>query len=272
MVSSSDLSTKVLLKDLKNTLPIPVKGKTDQSFSFIDWTMKEEKELAKIQAKNPTMGRFVSAVLCLMLKSIHGEDFAALDEKARILAINQMFLGNVLYMYVYLRYDQLSAEVKFDYTCPFCRTPVKNFTASLDDLDIDTKKVDYQEIIDYRLRKPVTLVKGDQLVEVVKLSMAKWDVMERADTQESTDMASMKEHTFKGSIKGFEGVTGFATDEVVAKLHKIDIELLQKVIAEHNAGPTIVSEIECKKCNNTFYRQIDWSYESFFGVGSLPQA
>jgi len=41
-------------------------------------------------------------------------------------------------------------------------------------------------------------------------------------------------------------------------------------ISKHNAGPTIQAEMFCNRCKQTFFKVIDWGYESFFGIGSLP--
>ena len=263
---------KVLLKDLQNKLPIEVKGKKNQFFTFIDWTMDEEKKISKLKAKNPSMGRFVTSVLSLMIHEIHGEEFHKLEDSQRKLVINQLPLGDVLYMYVFLRYDQMGNDIKMVFECPFCGNKIENFTAQLDDLDVDCKVGDYDEDVTYKLRKPITLDKGEQLVETLKIGVAKWDSMEKADTQESADEGTMKAHTFKYSIIGVDGIDEFvSSDEIIKKMKKIDIEMLQQLISKHNAGPTIEAEIECPKCSNTFFRAIEWGYDNFFGIGSLPQ-
>jgi len=268
---SNIVKKQIQLKELQNKLPIEIKGKKDQSFSFKDWSMEEEKQIAKIKEKNPSMGRFVSSVLCLMLKDLHGEPFNSKEDKEKILTINQMPMGNILYMYIYLRYDQMGSELRLDFDCPFCANKIRNFTATLDDIDVDCKVGDYEDLIEYKLKKPVTLDKGDQLIEKVKIGLSPWDIMERAESSGSFDEATMKQHTFRYSIKEIVGVTGHVVDEFMKKLKKIDIEFLHKTISEHNAGPNLQAEVECSKCKQTAYKSINWGYDDFFGIGSLPQ-
>lgn len=269
-VTKSDTIKNVQIRELKNHLPVETKGKIDQSFTFIDWGMNEEKQIAKIKEKNPSMGKFISAVLALMLNTLNGEDFKNKKDGEKKLIINQMPMANVLYMYVYLRYDQLGEEVKMAFPCPFCGHTNKDFNADLNDIDVDCKCGAYEDVVEYKLKKPITLEKGQQLVDTLKIGIAKWDVMEKADSQEANDEASMKEHTFRCSIVGVNGDVKVLPDEIIRKLKKIDIERIHKIISTHNAGATIQAEIKCPKCKASYTRQVDWGYENFFGLGSLP--
>lgn len=263
---------KTTLGKLKNKLPIEVKSKADQTFTFKSWGMTEEKKLAKLKDKNPSMGRFVSAVLKEMLTTLHGEDFEGLDEKDKGLILNQLPMGSVLYMYLYLRYDQLGPEINLQFDCPYCDKKIKDFIANIEDMDVDCKTGNYDDVEIYKLRKPITLDAGNQLVEALKIGIGKWDIMESADRVNSNDEATMKEHSFRRCIVGVEGVdTQISPDSIIKKLLKIDIEGLHSFISNHNGGPSVQAEIECPVCSAEFSHTIDWRYESFFGIGSLPQ-
>lgn len=264
--------SKLLLKDLKNKLPIEDKSKQDQTFTFRDWGMPEEKHIAKLKDKNPSIGKFINKVFCYMLATLNGEDFQVLSEEQKMLRINQMPMGNVFYMYLYLRYDQLGNDIVMSLECPICSYKTKEFIADIGDVDVDCKIGNYDETFIYTLRKPVTLDKGNQLIEKLKLGLAKWNVMERADDQASANQAIMKELTFRNSIVSIEGIdTPMVPDQIISKLRKIDIEYIQRMLSEHNAGPTIVIDAECSKCGKSHLRAIDWSYDNFFGIGSLPR-
>lgn len=263
---------RITLKDLQNTLPIHDKEKTDQTFTFREWGMAEEEKLAKMKGENPTMGKFVSSVLCLMLKSLHGEDFEGLEEKKKKLVINQMHSGNVLYLYMYLRYDQIDDRLALGFKCPFCAHDIKEYVVSLNDLDVDCKHGQYEDHEEYDLRKPITLEKGSQLVETLKLGLTKWDTIERAEHSNVTrEYEGMKSALLSG-IAGVKGVDGFVNvDEIVSKLRKVDIEYIHAKLSKHNAGPDIQVEVKCDKCGNKAFQTIDWTFDSFFGVSSLPQ-
>jgi len=259
--------------ELLNSLPIEIKGKKNQTFTFKDWGMREEKLVAKLRDSKTNMGKFISGVLRLMLKELCGEDFTSKTEGEQKLALNQMALANVMYMYLFLRHDQLGEEINLTFGCPSCDHKIKNYTANLNDLDVYCKFGDWEETINYKLKKPVNLTKGDILVETVKLGICNWDVMEKADTTgKDFNEAVMKERTFRDAIKGVEGHDGYIDmGEFIEKLKKIDIEFLNRKISEHNAGPEVQAEVSCDKCGFEFIRHLDWSYDSFFGLTSLPQ-
>ncbi len=265
------MSTKSTLGKLKNHLPIEVKSKKDQSFTFIDWGMDEEKIVSRLKEKNPSMGRFISRVLVEMVETLHGEDFRTLDKKERNLIINQLPMGSVLYMYLYLRYDQLDEEISLNFDCPYCQSGATNIIANLEDMDVDTKVGDYDELLEYKLKKPITLDEGKQLIDTLHIEIGKWDIMESADRLSNQDEATMKEHTYRRSLV-VKGDNPVSIDKVLKKLRKKDIEKISGKISEHNAGPSVTAEVKCPKCDREHTHTIDWRYESFFGVGSLPQA
>jgi hypothetical protein len=164
----------------------------------------------------------------------------------------------------------MGAEIAFNFQCPFCSNKIRNFIASLDDVDVDCKVKNYPDTVSYKLRKPIDL-DGKQIEEIA-VCIAKWDAMEKARDQKSNDEATMKEHTFRNSIVGVTGISGYVdSDLIIAKLKKIDIEYLHKTISKHNAGPEVAAEVKCDKCRGEFFRAIDWGYDHFFGIGSLPE-
>jgi len=269
-----DISTPnstMFLKDLGNRLPIEIGGKELQYFKFKDWTFKEEEYIAKTKTKAKNIGRFITEVLVHMLVCVGDEDFETKDRNEKLIFLSGQPMGNILYMYIYLRYDQLGEDLKLVFKCPFCNHNVDDFVTDIGQIDVDCKFGQFDEIVKYKLKKPITLESGEQLVDHVKLGLAKWSMMEQTENG-ILDEAEMKKYSYRHSIVGVDDVTGYVSpDEVINKLKKQDIERLSVAIATHNAGPSIQAEIECEKCGNKFWRQIDWSYDHFFGVGSLPQ-
>lgn len=273
MTESKDTSVKSTLKELANKLPIEIKGKENQFFTFKNWGMPEEKKIAEIKGENPNMGRFISQMMYLLLDTLHGEDFGGQEEAKKILTINQLPMGDVLYMFIYLRYDQLSEDISMGFHCPNCQKLVKDWVADLGDLDVDCKRGDWEDTVTYKLKKPITLEKGEQLIDNLKLTVAKWDAMERATEEIATNDAARQEHQLKACLQGSEGYEGHLdANEVINKLAKKDLEYLQKVISSHNAGPSIQAEVQCSRCKHKYLQMIDWSYDNFFGASSLPQS
>jgi len=263
---------KTTLAELGNQLPVHEKGKTDQYFTFIEWGTPEEKKIAKIKEKNPNMGYFVSQVLMLLLDRLNGIDFHGMEDKMKILALNQMRLANPLYMYFYLRFHEMGEHVTLGFQCPNCRKRENEFIANLGHLDVDCKCGEWPDHVIYKLVKPITLAKGEQLIDNLKLKVGLWDIMEKMDLETANDEAETKIYTLKNHIDGSEGFSGFLDpQEIVDKIKKTDLERTQRVLAAHNAGPAIRQEIECPKCRFKFNHALDWSYDHFFGASSLPQ-
>ena len=94
-MSDKVTNLKTTLGKLQNNFPIELKDAVNQSFTFKDWGMKEEKLIAKAKEKNPSVGRFINHILCEMLETLGGEDFSSLDLSKRKLKINQLPMGEI---------------------------------------------------------------------------------------------------------------------------------------------------------------------------------
>ena len=102
------------LQELGPNLPIQTKlnGQyvKDRSFSFIEWDMELEEKLSKLQAKSKNIGTFINQMLCTVLDNFCGIDFQSLKDHEKTLMINQLEYTNVMYMYIYLRVEELGEE------------------------------------------------------------------------------------------------------------------------------------------------------------------
>lgn len=267
---------KTTLEKLGPNLPIPLPPTKDQKFttdfSFKSWGLSEDKTIGEIKRKAQYMGPFINKVLGLMLHKCGGVDFAASDDSKKEYMLNQMPMMNVLYMWIYLRYDQLDEMIRLDVGCPGCGRMNKNFTASLAGLDVDVVEKDDKEIAEYVLKKTFTLDKKDsEVVKNLKIRRTPWEAMDRADDETTTNQGKITELIFHKSIVGCNDETGYVDFEKVAKkIRKRDIERLSIEIQDHNAGPSLAIEGKCAFCPVTFFRQLDWSYDTFFGNSSLP--
>lgn len=254
---------------LKNHLPIGISDRPKRDFTFRNWTLEQEKKISEFRKANRSHGAFVNKVLCYMLESLAGEDFNTADDGRKQLMLNQMSLMDVLYMYIYLRYDQLDSGIRLHVTCPACGKVNKDFVADMNGLDvktIDGKDAPLQELV---LKKPFELEKTK--VEIIKVRRTPWDAMEKATDEVTTNNGKMMELIFDHSIVGINNEEGFTDIQALLKnLHKKDFERLSALMVKHNAGPSLIVHDNCKFCGSEFYQQLDWSYDSFFGASSLP--
>jgi hypothetical protein len=262
----------ISLKELGQNLPVPVDGKKNLSFSFKSWGLDEEKEIGEMKRKSQYMGPFISKVLSHMIEDLCGEKFSKMDENARELLLSKMPMMNVLYLWIYLRYDQLDEMIRLDVGCPGCGRMNKNFVASLSGLDVDVPEKADDPIAQYKLKKPFKLTDKDaELTKVLKFSRTPWFAMDTADDEVTTNQGMIMELMFSKSIVGTDGEEGFIDLESInKKIRKRDFEFLSNAIQKHNAGPSLAIEGKCHYCPTKFYRQLDWNYDTFFGSSSLP--
>lgn len=260
---------KVTLKELGPCLPIPVPGLQNQFFKFKNWGLAEEKKIGEIKRKSNHMGPFVNEVLSMMLEECGGIDFTKKETHEKKYEIHKMPMMNILYLWIYLRYDQLDEEIRMNVGCPGCGRVNQNFVANLQGLDIEVPEQDDANTIEYKLRKSFEV--DGKLISSFKINRTTWGCMDSADDETTTNQGKIMEIMFKNSICGVNDETGYMdVDKILQNVKKIDIEHLSNAIQKHNAGPTLSVEGKCSFCPTTFFKTIDWSYDSFFGSSSLP--
>lgn len=269
---------KTTLDQLGASLPVlrydqDKKPVADSTFSFLEWDMETEEKIAKIQKKARNVGQMVSQILCLLLDRFCGTDFQALPKDQQILLVNQLEFTNVMYMYIYLRTEELGYELKLDVTCPTCKKLNKDFVADLRTLEIHTKNETCQREHVYQLQKPVIMSDG-VVVSALGYDVARWDVMERATADVAENGAKMKQLLFMSSIRQVktdkDDAAKILVESVVKKMKKIDIEKISAAIVENNAGPLMAMKGVCVHCESEWFRMLDWSYNYFFDSSSLP--
>lgn len=264
----------ITLQELGNKLPIPLEGKEDLSFTFKSWGLTEEKQIGEIKRKIQYMGPLINEVLALMLVKCAGEEVQKMDEYQRIAFLSDMPMMNILYMWIYLRYDQLDDQIKLNVACPGCTRMNADIVASLNGLDIEVIGKEDESIAKYELKKPFKLEETDaDEIKVLKLKRTPWSCMDTANDEVTTNQGMIMDLMFRHSIVGWDDEEGYADYDLLnTKLRKRDIEKLSSKIQEHNAGPKMAVEAKCKYCPTKFYRQLDWSYDHFFGSSSLPMS
>lgn len=273
------LYRKTTLDDLGPNLPVlrsddagkPIEGR---GFSFLEWDMETEEKISEIQKKAKNVGQMVSQMLCLLVSDFCGKDFQSLPRPEQILTINQLEFTNVMYMYVYLRTEELGYDLKMDVTCPSCKKLIKDFVADLRTLEIHAKDEDCTRLHTYHLQKPILLDDG-AVVESVTYDVSKWDTMERATADVADNAAKMKQLLFRSSIREAslqDGKTSkrvIPVETVIKRMKKVDIERIANAITENNGGPLMAMKGVCIHCGSEWFRMLDWSYNYFFDSSSM---
>ena len=267
------------LEELGPNLPIQrigLDGKSiaSRNFSFHEWTMETEEKISEIQSKSKNVGHMVSQMMGLLLDEFCGEDFQSLSADQKVLLINQTEFTNIMYMYIYLRTEEMGLDLKMDVTCPTCKKLNKGFVADLRSLEVHVKDETHERRLKYDLIKPIIMENGD-VVASVEYDISKWDTMERATAEVADNAGKMKQMLFRSSILSAEAKTSdgkkkqYPVDLILKKLKKIDIEKLSGCVTENNAGPLMAMKGVCVHCKSEWFKVLDWSYNFFFDSSSL---
>ena len=274
-----ELYRTVRLSELEAKLPVfpaSINGRNFEKneFSFCEWTMETEEKLSEIQNKSKNNGEFVNQMLCLLLDSFCGISFVDLPENEKTIIINQLEFPNVMYMYIYLRYEELGSEIKMDIECPAqnCKKMMKDFTADLGSLEIRVKDKEHSRKGTYELKKPILI--GDKTITAFKYDVPKWDYLEKATDTTLANNGMFKKLMLEASVVGIQdgGKDSEGYNDVVnlvKKMKKFDIEKLIALIVENNSGALMSLEGKCEHCKTEFRKQLNWTFDYFFDSSSL---
>jgi len=262
---------KTTLKEQGAKLPVPYEKLGDKlDFEFKPWKLKEEKEIGKLRKKQRHTSKFIREVFEYMLSNFGGQEWDSMDKREKKVLLNQMPYSNILYMYIWLRYEALGEEVKFTgFQCPSCGHEVKDFVGDLESLEIEIPEEDDKKKL-YELKKPFRM--GDVQVEGVYTVFTPWDVMETV-TPGTSDAGTVKETFIRRSVvkvkTDLQDEADLNVVQLIENLTKRDIEGLYEHISESNGGPNMGIELDCPACEYHMVKPLDWDFEVFFGSSSL---
>lgn len=267
---------KTTLGEWGPQLPIGVldpAGQVGRSLEVRKWRMKEEKEIGALRAehRNKNVGKYVSALLARMCTKLGPHTFDdSMRVEDRLLIINQMYMADVLYAYVWLRFKSLGKDLPFAPRCPYCRNEF-SFKANLNSLDVvavfDHEKMPWE----YELSEPIS-VRGKEVTKLV-IGSPRWAMLESADNSAISELntGGIKSALIYASVQslGDEQDVALAPGEL-DDLVKYDIEELTRLMDERTMGPIMALEGACPRpaCGRTFQLPVNWTSEDFFSTSS----
>ena len=248
-----------------------------KGFSIRPWRMKEEKELSrhKKDSQGISLAQYVSMVLGTMCSSIGTHNFDAPgyadNPAARRVIVSQMYMGDVFYIYAYLRREAIGNEMGVKITCRRCNKDY-DYVADLGSIEVRTAETLEQMCWDYKLKHPIT-IRG-KTIHTFRMAPPRWSAMESIAGNPSEGVA--KEVTILASITGLNGESNpvMLVPAEIQELSKYDIEKVTSEIDNHYLGPKMALELDgshaCPHCDHRDKRllPIDWRYDSFFSTSS----
>lgn len=261
----------VLLKDLGPQLPLGVlceDGSYDKTIEVKRWTAREELELGELREENKdsSMPKYITMVLASMCTRIGPWDFEKMKPVEKHLKISQMFAGDVLYLYCWLRYKSLGGELVMKLTCPNCD---KDFDYNFDIENIEVKCGNMLEEFqwEYKLRDPFKI--RDKKNSGFLMGPHRWNALETLGSVSSPNTGEVKLKVIHSNIQHLldSPEVKIISEKELLDLTKIDLETLITRIDNDRLGPDMSFETKCK-CRRKFTRSIKWEFDDFFGVSS----
>lgn len=269
--SNKDKYIKTKLGELGSRLPIGVEvnKKLIKDIASRPWRFKEEKELGAYRDENKglTLGAFISHMMSMMMTKIGPHNFSEPITKAtapeRSLIVNQLYLGDVLYMYGYLRKVCLGKDVHSVIPCPFCELKNERIL-NLDELDVFVVDDPSRLIQEVELYDGVKIF--GELRKKLKVRPPTWMIMQNQDMF-GDNLALRTGLLINECVVGAEGIEGnnpiVIIENDMDEMSKMDIELLSATI-EDTPGPKMAVELDCARCRQQSLQIIDWRYDAFF--------
>jgi len=261
------------VRDWGQRLPIGLLagGQLHRDFGFKQFRMKEERELDAVRkdAKRMSMADFVAAVLSHMLTVLGPyQDFQSLSEQERKMIVHQMWLGDVMYAYIYLRISALGEVIKFKVECPSCGTK-SDLPADLYDTDVKIAEGEAALVRSIMLRDGLILEAGGEPVKNLYIQPPRWNAMTSLRAPGTFSLGDVKMAILLSSIRQAGEGRFPLTSQVLDLLTKYDLESLARSIDSMSPGPDMTVETICPACQREGKHPLDWSYDFFFTSSSL---
>lgn len=275
---------KLPLQEQGPRLPIGVADLSGQQhckdFNVRPWRLREERELGALfqSQDSKRFGRYVALILAHMCLRIGPHDFEAAVIRGRVVnkkllserlaIIDQMYLSDVLFLYLWLRVQSLGKDLPVDLICPRCREKIP-FIADLHSLDV--RSVDTIEDAEWQfgLKTPVQI--REQEVGVFAIRPPRWSALGSVGS-DGRNFGELKASVIHSSVYtvGDMDPSSLAPHEF-DEMTKLDFETLTTEIDNKAIGPDFMLEVDCPGCGRQIRSSIEWASEDFFGVSSRLQ-
>lgn len=261
----------VQLKELGAHLPLGIldSGSYVRDIALRPWRMAEERELGRIRDanKDANIATFVSLVLSVMCTRLGPHDFGNMKPEQRRVIIGQMFMGDVLYVYVWLRVQTMGNMLDLNLTCASCGHKFP-FKADLETVEVETAETEDAASWTYKLRDPFKI--RDRMADAIRMGPTRWNALEMMDGRGGMNTGAAKAGIIQGCFRGLadDDKPMVIGDSELDDMSKWDLEHLTTEIDDYSIGPNMAVEGKCPRCNRDFRTSMDWGYDSFFGVSS----
>lgn len=266
----------VTLGELGQVMPLGIMtndGNYSKSFEIKRWRMKEERELGEKRDANrdSNMAQLVSTVLSMMCTGIGQHDFTNMKDAEKTVHISQMYVGDVYYIYVWLRRKSIGNKLNLVMKCSRCSHSF-DFAADLDTVEVNKCETLGDALWDYELQDPFE-IRGRLVTEFI-MGPPRWITLENMRGAGSRNIGAAKASLISGSISSIKDwlddkgqpLQIALTMNEIDEMGKADIEAITSKMDENAIGPNMSVECTCPRCRTEQKMAIDWSYDNFFDI------
>jgi len=272
---ATDVRKVTTLAELGAKLPVGIAGASGlvKGFSVRPWKTKDDREIAKRKKPDMNIVQHISLIVGTMCSQLGPHPLAEMKSEERSIVMSQMYMGDVFYVYCYLRRQALGRSLGLEFTCGHCGEKIP-YVANLDTLEVRTVEREEDLLWSYDLQDPIEI--RSTKVKRLQMSSLRWTTLEQtAAVNQGADYVA-KMAALKGSIVGINDSDKpiLLAEEELDDMSKFDFEAVTEQINDHHVGPDMSVEDECKpgQCprggGRKFKVGINWTYDSFFAVSS----
>lgn len=269
---------KPTLGEFGKVLPVGYRdqdGDLHREFSLLDWDWDLEEELGDLaeKEKDMPMGVYISEIVGRGLEKLGVIDFTRLKRSQRRMVISQLYFGDALYIYIWIRIKALGHVLKLgDFTCGSggCAHVIRGYAGDLRSLEVLAPETKDGEVPTRLVSVPEFSYAGAVRTQV-EVGPLRWSFMETDDVGVLTNPAKFRVATLRNGIVGVPGAPEAPVHLTRDHLQALGVGAVNDLVdAIDEVGGGAVMQVggQCPRCKGAYLREIDWSYERFFGRSS----
>ena len=261
-----------IVKEVRNEATKVVESKLLKDFEVSKLDFKAERKISAAWTLMQKSGNvnpldYIVCVLSHTVERLAGQNFQKLDHDQRMLVLNQMWVGDVLYLYAHVRIVTLGEEFSIkNIQCPRCGESIERYPVDLGTLEVAIRPDEESLYKWIKLRDGFEM--DGETRKKIKMSPATFYSLSHGGT--SGDQAAMFAELMKNCVVEIEGVpSGFLlTDKEIDQLSGYDYVYLKEQSDYVSGGPKWEVDVSCSRCNFKWTEYIDWMYGNFFSLSS----
>jgi len=237
----------------------------DKRFDLIPLTIPIERVISRSWAKardSLSIAEYIGTILAYTITQVGDCDMSKLNVNKRMDKLNSMFVGDIFYMYAYLRLISMGKQMTLNgIQCHECSHKF-NFVADVSSIGVSV--LEDPKTIERSIKLQDGFDFGGSHRDCVIVQPARWDSM-------NIRVGFITEHevhesTIINSIVEVEGVARGAilTRNQYDTFSKVDVEIIKEELEKFPLGPRWSIEGTCPNCGEHFFFLLDYMYESFF--------